>query len=196
MLRSGTIKTLGALVIAMSLGTLILLWMEPNLPAQPKIPLAAVGDNVAPANYDFIHKIDVPMQHIKWRNVIVHDAGADGPGIPHRCHFLIGTAGQYGDGVIVTTKLWQQQNTGNHIHVPGFAFEDQSVGVCLLSDSRQTAPTRRQLAALIHVVRGLQVTCQIPPDRVYLHSELSDDGCPGQHFQARTFRKRLIPATR
>lgn len=194
MLRSGTIKTLGALVVALSVGALVLLWLE-RLPARPEVPLQAVTGRT-PAEHAIIHRTDVPLQHIKWRNVIVHDIGKDGPAIAEQCHFLIGSAEKYGDGAIVSTRLWRLQKAGAHIYVPGHSFEDSSIGVCLLVDSRRSAPTRRQLAAAIHVVRGLQVTCQIPPDRVYLHSELGEQGCPGRHFQGRTFRDRLIPATR
>ena len=195
MLQSGTIKTLGVLIVALSIGTLILLWME-RPAAQPDVPLQAVGGRDVKANLDFIHRIDVPFQYIKWRNIIVHDSGGHAPGIAGRCHFLIGNSSQYGDGAIVTTKLWRQQQTGNHIFVPGYAFEDQSVGVCILAEKPGAAPTRRQLAALIRVARGLQVVCQVPADRVYLHSELGDDGCPGKRFPTRTFRDRLISAAR
>jgi len=194
MLRSGTIKTLGALVVALSVGALVLLWLE-RLPAQPEVPLQAVN-GLTPAGHAVIHETDVPLQAIKWRNVILHDIGKHGPAIAEQCHFLIGSADQYGDGAIVPTRRWRLQKAGDHIHVPGHSFEECSVGVCVLVDSRRVAPTRRQLAAVIHVVRGLQLACHIPPDRVYLHSELGEQGCPGGRFQGRAFRDRLIPATR
>jgi hypothetical protein len=197
MLRSGTIKTLGALVAAMSVGTLVLLWME-TIPAQPRVPLPlqAVRNARAEPGLGIIHQTDVPLQYIRWRNVVVHDAGADGPAVAGRCHFLIGSAEEHGDGTVISTRLWRRQRPGRHIYVPGYAFENESIGVCLLNDYGQAGPSRRQLAALVQLLRGLQVTCQIPPDRVYLHSELGKPGCPGEHFPAEALRGRLIPATR
>ncbi len=196
-LRSGTIKTLGALVAALSVGAAMLLWME-TVPARVEVPLplqAVDADDVRP-ELGIIHQTEIPLQYIKWRNIVVHDAGRDGPGIVRRCHFLIGNGESFGDGAIASTRLWRLQKEGGHIHVPGTAFDSESIGVAVLCDTRRTAPTRRQLAALIHLVRGLQVTFQIPPARVSLHSDWGEPGCPGDRFPARAFRSALLPATR
>jgi len=197
MVRSGTIKTLGLLVAALSVGTFVLLLIESG-PARPTVPLSlqALGENAPKAELAFIHKTEVPLQYIKWRNVVVHDRGADGEAVPDHCHFLIGSEEKFGDGAIVRTRLWQLQKQGRHIYVPGHSFDSESIGVCLLHDCRRGAPTRRQLGALIHLVRALQMTCQVPADRVYLHSELGGGDCPGEHFPARAFRSRLLRARR
>jgi hypothetical protein len=198
MLSSGTAKTLGALVAALSAGTLLLWWME-TIPAEPNVPLPlqALGPDAPSSRLRFIHRTEVPLQYIKWRNIVVHDAGQDGPKTVQRCHFLIGDGPErFGDGAIVATRLWRLQKSGGHTYVPGHSFDDESIGICLLGDCRKDEPSQRQIGALIYLVRALQATCQTPADRVYLHSELADPGCPGENFPARRFRRGLIPATR
>lgn len=197
MLRSGTIKTLAALVAALSVGTAVLLLMETG-PAKVDVPLPlrALDDSDTQGELTCIHQTEIPIQYLKWRNVVVHDAGCDGEAAQRRCHFLIGSEDKFGDGRIVSTHLWKSQQAGRHVNVPGTAFDAESIGVRVLSDTRREAPTRKQLAALIHLLRGLQVTFQIPPERVSLHSDWDQPNCPGQEFPVQALREGLIPATR
>ena len=191
------IRTLALLVASMTLGTLALRMLE-TPPARPAVvvDLRAVENDSARPELAMLRQTDVPLQFIKWRNVVVHDAGRDGPAAAEGCHFLIGGADGFGDGAIRPTRRWRQQLDGRHILVPGFDFNANSVGVCLLCDTRRQRPTRRQLGALVRLVRALQLTCSISPDHVYLHSELGEPGCPGEGFPAESFRGRLLPAPR
>jgi len=140
-----------------------------------------------------VRDTDVPLQYIKWRNIIVHDAGRDGPGIVEGSHFLVAADP---DGLVRATALWRQQRSGNHILVPGYSFNDNSIGVCLARDCRASAPTREEFAALVNLVRALQMTFQIPDDHVYLHSDLGTRDCPGRYFPVEPFRVRLIRSGR
>jgi len=199
MVGSGTIKTLAALVGAMTLATAILIWME-TPPACPtvQLPLEVLRQGRWRPELAIIHQTDpgIRVQSLKWRNVIVHDHGRDGSAVTAGCHFLIGRGQRFADGEIHATGLWRRQQEGRHVRVPGHLFNADSIGVCLLADCRQVPPTRRQFQALVDLIRALQVTCEIPRDHVYLHRELGEAGCPGRHFPAAAFREGLIPSAR
>jgi hypothetical protein len=189
MVRSGTIKTLGALVAAMTLGTWALIWME-TAPARPAVPLPlqATGPNGSAPFLGLLRETEVPIQYIKWRNIVVHDA-RDGAETVRGCHFLVGE-----NGDVRAAGLWKRQEDGRHVVVPGFSYNGNSVGVCLTPGGG--APTARQLAALVGLVQELQAALQIPRDRVYLHRDLAQTSCPGPEFPADTFRQSLLNSSR
>ena len=197
MVSSGRIKTLAALLLALSAGAGLLNWMETD-PARPTVPLPleAVASEGINALGNIVHDTGVPLLYIKWANVVIHDAGRDGPDIAHGCHFLIGSRDGYGDGAVVPTRRWQLQRDGEHVNVPGYSYNQNSIGICLLADSRQAAPTPKQFASLLELVRSLQVTLQIPRDQVYLHADLAEAGCPGRDFPAERFRHGLMRSAR
>ena len=189
-----------ALVAALTVGTGVLLWME-TAPARPTVPLPLQVVQSAQDNgmLAVVRTAQVPLQYIKWSggSVVVHDLGRDSPAIAGGCHFLIGSAAQFGDGEVRATSRWLQQRDGNHVEVPGFSFNTNSVGICLLTDFGRSGPTARQWKGLVGLIRAIQITCEIPSDRVYLHSDLGRAGCPGGEFPAGVeLRKQLIPAAR
>lgn len=197
MARSGTIKTLAALVAALTIGTWALIWME-TAPARPMIgtPLVAEGATPSPVQrVPAIYQTDVPLQ-FKWRNVVIHDISRDRADIVRNCHFVIGNAEHYGDGEIMVTPRWKRQDEGRHIVVPGFNYNADSIGICLLADGGKAPPTPKQMQALTNLVRNLQMAFQLRADYVYLHSDLGDPRptCPGQFFPASEFRARLLPS--
>ncbi|MDY7011857.1 MAG: hypothetical protein SVV80_14085, partial [Planctomycetota bacterium] len=145
------ITTLAALVVAMVVGSLVLIKME-TPPARPPVLLRADASDGTGAGFSpnrshveqavLIRQTDVPVQPIKWRNIILYDTsddqntsltGQDAGG----CHFLIGTsetpgtpAGLFGDGVVRSTNLWRQQLNGNHVRVGGQPYNDEnSIGI-------------------------------------------------------------------
>lgn len=189
------IKTLALLVASMSLGTLIL-WLMETDPARPSPPvnLRAVEKGPYGAELTVVEQTKVPLQSVKWRNIIVHDAGRGGLQVAQGCHFVVGNSRRVGDGIVQATKLWRRQVDGRHIDVPGYDFNANSVGICVLCDGRRAGPSAKQFNALVALVRALQVSCSIGPDHVYLHSQLGEPGCPGGRFPAEAFRRKLLPA--
>ena len=208
--RSRTVKTLLALMATMFVGACVLYMVE-TPPACLPLRADSTGEKVGKSDpgrsgqVAAIRQTDVPIQYIKWCNIILHDfagsvrsgrVGLDRDDSVGGCHFLIGTSGMFGDEVIRPTRLWRRQLDGKHIVVPGFSYNENSIGIRLLCDTDRQSPTSKQMAALTDLVRALQVTCQIPSDRVYLHSELGAPGRPGRFFPVELFRSRLITATR
>lgn len=199
MAGSRTIKTLATLIASLAVGTFVLVLME-TPPARPPVPLSLQADRHRPgqAEMDAVCLVDdgVNIQYIKWRNIIVHDSSQLGPEIVNRCHFLIGRGDSLRDGAIQPCMLWRQQVEGDHIRVPGFSYNSNSIGVCLLGNARAEPHTQAQMTSLVNLIRALQITCQIPRDHVYLHSELSEADCPGGRLSAKALRDRLIPSAR
>lgn len=193
-MRSGTIKTLVALVASMTLGAALLLAME-TAPARPTVPLPLQATSGSMPEMTAVRTVDpqIGIQYVKWRNVVIHDTTRDGLAVAEGCHFVVGSAGRIGEGVVKPTKLWYQQADGRHIDVPGGDYDAHSIGICVLTDGR-SGPTEKQMVALANLIRTLQAACQIPPERVYLHSDLAQDGCPGRHFPAESLRRTLLPA--
>ena len=186
MLGSRPIKTLTALLISMTIGAFALMVLE-TAPVRPTAQhLAAVS---SPAGHPgkIIRGTSVPLQPIKWRNIIVHGSEAEPPDIAERYHFLI-----HRDGRMAGTTLWKRQLAGHHVYVPGRDFNADSIGVCVMGDFSRSGPPRAQFAALMDLVRALQPMFSISADRVYLHSELDPYArSPGAAFPAETFNRSL-----
>jgi hypothetical protein len=196
MLGSGTIKTLAALVGAMAVGTAVLIAME-TAPARPvvPIPLRLRGDDTS-IDGNLVRSTRSPLLYQKWRNIVIHDIGRDGADATRGCHFLISRSDSPSDGSIRPTNLWLDQQNGDHIYMPGFSYNENSIGICLVADTSRSGPSSQQMKALVRLVSTLQASCQIPRDRVYLHSDLGEDGCPGQFFPKDEFREELLRPAR
>ncbi len=191
MVGSGTIKTLAALVGAMAIGTAVLIAME-TAPARPVVSIPRLTqDQDTGIDFALISNTRVPLMYPKWRNIVIHDVGRDGANATKGCHFVIGRLDNPNDGSIRPTSLWADQQDGDHIYMPGFSYNENSVGICLMSDSSRAAPSGSQMKALVRLVRTLQDSCQIPRDHVYLHADLGEDGCPGHFFPKDDFREEL-----
>jgi hypothetical protein len=191
MLRSGTIKTLATLLAAMIFGTALLIWME-TAPARPlvPVPLQALKNSESVAELELVRGTQAPLAYHKWRNIIVHDLSRE-MGVAKGCHFVIG--GPDGkDAVARATGLWLNQQDGNHITMPGFSYNQTSIGICLAVNTNKAMPTGAQRKALVNLVRTLQAQFEVPADHVYLHSDLGENGCPGGFFSSEEFRSQLI----
>jgi len=178
----------------MSLGAYVLILMETD-PATPTGP-APLWAGVSPSDdpvFGLIRGTTIPLQPVKWTNIVIHDSMCRRGATVRQCHFVIGAGGRYPDGKVMATGLWDRQAEGNHVHVPGFDFNANSIGICLLVAPGESFPTPRQERMLVRLVRALQVTLEIPRDHVYLHRELGDSDCPGAQLEAGAFRGKLVP---
>jgi len=204
--RSRTITTLAVLVVAMGAGAFVLVLME-TPPARPPVLQASPTDEQdAGTNSDkshtelaaLIRRTSVPVQPITWRNIVLYDAADNLTGRNKGCHFLIVASGVPGDGAVRSTDRWRGQLDGNHVLSGGYPYKNEnSIGIGLFCDTSLASPTSGQMSALTDLVRALQVICQIPSDRVYLHSnEPGTPGRLGRFFPLETFRGRLVTARR
>lgn len=181
MAGSRTIKTLTVLLAAMTVGAFSLMVLEtaPIPPASANLAALKGGSVTLGA----VEQTTVPLQTMIWRNIIVHTSGLERRDIARDCHFVIE------GGEIKATDRWKRQTSGNHIYVPGFDYDANSIGVCVIGDFSSRAPGNDQLQALATLVRALQQRLRITNDRVYTYRELvPSSASPGDAFPADFFK--------
>jgi len=189
MASSRTIKTLTALLAAMTVGVFTLMLMETE-PYQPPVSLAALGAGTAPAAV--ISDTEAPIHANRWRNIVVRATGAESADVIEQCHFVL-TSDDSGRTVLASTALWRAQQTGRQAHHLGEQFNTASVGVCLVGDFSTDPPTAEQFNELMTLVKCLQKNFHIGHDRVYLLGDIDPlSRSPGDAFPARAFEQHLI----
>ena len=191
MAGSRTIKTLSALVGAMTVGAVLLMALETD-PIRPRpetlITLAAHRSPVGELSIE----PQVPIQPVKWRHAIVHAAEWPDSRLARGCHFIIAA-----DGSVKPTRLWQEQRDGRHISIAGRDFNADSIGICLIGDFSSRRPSSEQFRSLVRLMRKIQQACSIPADHVYLRSDLdARSRLPGKAFPAQPFAEYLLRSIR
>lgn len=170
MAGSRTIKTLTALLIAMTIGSFLLMLLASG----PTTPGTAVAMITVPSD-DILKVIQdrkYPLRQ-NWQMVVVHSSNAEPADFAKRCHFIIDA-----NGNLSRTDLWARQMDGNHVYIYGADWNSVSIGVLVISD-----PSKKRLQAqsdtLEKLVDGLCQTCKIPESKIYRHAQLQDspDGC-------------------
>ncbi len=195
MARSRTIKTLAVLVGAMTFGAFALLVFQPE-PIKQHIKSLTATMSSSQTLESFIRDTSVPVQDMKWMNIIVHSS-ASGGDIEDNCHFVL----MYDDDgekvTIAATDRWKKQLEGNHIEVPGLNYNATSIGVCMRGDYSENPPSDEMYNTLLKLVWQLQRECNISGDHVYLYSDLvRGSDSPGRRFPKRPFDLSLIRPNR
>jgi hypothetical protein len=187
--RSRTIKSLAALVMAMTVGTFVLMLLE--LQADPlRSPVEPLSAVAAPrADFEWVLSgTKVPVQLLKWRNVIVHSAPDPDGTLPTGCHFLVQQHPDDSGSYVIATARWRHQVDGRHVAVPGYDYNRNSIGICLIGDFSSRPPERDQFDAVVGLVRELRRYCRISSDHVYLGKQLPlRRKSPGDAFPAALF---------
>lgn len=115
-------------------------------------------------------------------------------------HFLVGNGTGSYDGEIEVLERWPQQLQGAHVggSYPGEDGEkkfwnDIAIGISLVGNFEESAPTAAQMDALRRLVRYLVEEYDIPVGRVVGHREFPGQHtkCPGARFSTEDFRERL-----
>jgi hypothetical protein len=196
--RSRTIKTLSALLGAMTVGSFVLLALETS-PARTGAEVPSLTARSAGETLEFDHGIitdtKIPVQPAKWSSIVIHDGVCDAKGNPvGGSHFIVyGAGAAVPEGTVRATSRWQEQADGAHVFLAGQNLNSSSIGVCLAGDLSVAALTPRQMNALAALVQDLQRQLGIGAERVYLHSDLTGGHCPGDFFPVDEFRSRLLP---
>lgn len=178
MAGSRMVKTLVALVVAMTVGALALILMETD-PIIPAVTRAVLIE--APNDFHAV-AIDADAPLNDWRNIIVHSAVDKNSTVARGSHFII-----MPDGTARDSGLWRRQETGTHVSRPRQGWNNDSVGICLIGDFSRITPTASQYKMLVSLTRKLQKAFHIAPDNVYL---------AGQIGQIRTSPQRAFPSQR
>jgi hypothetical protein len=144
-----------------------------------------------------------------WRAIIVHHSATDfgNAAIFDKWHrernhwegvgydFVIGNGTDSGDGQVEVTFRWQKQIPGAHCGgtANNWANKD-GVGICLVGNFNNTAPTSRQIQSLLKLIRFLRKRYGIPTSRIYGHqttpgARVTD--CPGRNLSITRLRSML-----
>ncbi|MCK5114311.1 MAG: N-acetylmuramoyl-L-alanine amidase [Phycisphaerae bacterium] len=180
-----TTRVLGALLVSMTLGALLLMLMESDPPRPSQSDRASIAGSVLGQHASVSRK---------WRRVIIHSAADSNSNLPARCHFVIEPkADSQGLGVR-STELWKRQKPGYHALVAADRdYNADSIGICLVGDFSKNQLSQGQFDALVALVRDLQRSCTIDGDSVYLYSQLdAQSGSPGRNFPVADFDASLL----
>lgn len=186
MFSARTGKVLASLLVAMTIGALLLMLMESEPPRPSESDLAGVQATVLG---------ETQSLSSAWRRIVVHASEGGKDTLPNRCHFIVRSTPDAEGRWIVPTSLWRQQTPGQHIYVPEKDYNADSIGICLMGRFDEVPPGREQLQALVRLVRELQRSCSIPAEGVYLRRQLHDQPpLPGNAFPVGTFDRLLLRA--
>ena len=177
-----TTKVLGALLVAMTIGALLLMAMESEPPRPSSNALASIRSSAV---------VGLGEVSRKWRRIVLHSSPDGKDSLPQRCHFVISAKPDANGLWVRPTALWKKQVPGHHVYVKGHDFNSDSVGICLIGDFSRQGPSAEQFEALLAVVRSLQNKCGITPESIYLSSELKSGSRPGLAFPVGEFKSRL-----
>ncbi|MBX3414569.1 MAG: N-acetylmuramoyl-L-alanine amidase [Pirellulales bacterium] len=95
-------------------------------------------------------------------------------------HFVIGNGRPMPDGLVEPTFRWREQLHG--AHAGDAEHNDLGIGICLVGNFEETAPTPLQVKACRQLVSVLAEEYEIAPENVVGHSQLKATACPGRLF--------------
>jgi N-acetylmuramoyl-L-alanine amidase len=101
--------------------------------------------------------------------------------------FVIDNGNGGADGQVEVGYRWRQQEVGAHTgKTPGNAYNEFGIGICLIGDFTDHAPSPKQLAALNGLVRYLSQTYHISPQNIIGHRDApgAHTECPGDVLYA------------
>ena len=134
-----------------------------------------------------------------WSTIILHHSATPGGSVAsidaaHRAkkdragnpwlgigyHFVIGNGRQMADGEVQPTFRWLKQLAG--AHAGDRQQNERGIGICLIGNFEQAAPTARQIEAVRDLTRILSRRYAISRERVLRHQDIQATACPGRLF--------------
>ena len=146
-----------------------------------------------PWRYIIIHHSATPSGTVEAIAQFHRDRGLQDAGY----HFIINNGRSRGtrDGEISPTSRWTGQMPGAHTSVANHPeFNTEGIGICLIGNFEQHAPTPAQMTSLHLLVLALRDRCNIPLERILGHGDVKETRCPGRLFQMEPFLMDLRTA--
>ena len=109
-------------------------------------------------------------------------------------HFVIGNGSGMPDGEIESTFRWKQQIHG--AHSGSTVHNANGIGICLIGNFQQDAPTEKQLSAVSKLIRQLTVRYKIPGSLVIGHNTVKPTACPGRNFPLQDVIRKSVSELR
>jgi LysM repeat protein len=106
-------------------------------------------------------------------------------------HFVIGNGRNMGDGLIGVGNRWKRQIKGGHLYAEW--QNDIAIGICLVGNFEETAPTAKQMESLEALLAWLQTRTNIRKDMIMPHRKLNvkPTVCPGKYFPTEKLLSKL-----
>jgi LysM repeat protein len=171
-----------------------------------EIPVAGISD--APGlSPELKKKLDhISVTPKRWKRIVIHHSGTSLDTVAsmdryHRqerhmenglaYHFVIGNGVRTKDGQIYIGPRWTKQLDGGHLS--SLAQNRVSIGICLVGNFNQRAPSERQLEAVHALVTYLMDRCHVSKRSVYTHRQINvrPTQCPGSKFPTKKFLATL-----
>lgn len=201
--RAGILRTLPLPVTRTDVGT----------ESESRLPVRAPVTPVQTTVLDASERSWLPPGGIRdrWETIVIHHSGSVTGNAAsfdryHRnvrhwdelgYHFVIGNGHGSGDGEIEVGSRWAKQKHGAHCKTPDNYYNAHGIGICLVGDFRLAPPTPAQLSSLTRLVRFLMRECDVPPERVVTHRDVTGKTiCPGAMFPLYTLRQRVLASGR
>ena len=142
----------------------------------------------------------------KWQRIIVHHSATpiDDAVNMHKVHlargmknglayhFVISNGSRKArDGEIYLSNRWKGQLDGGHVKKQ--AWNQTSIGICLIGNFEIRPPTSKQLSALEGLCEYLMKSCNLQANDVTTHTLFHPKHtvCPGKYFSLTGLRRRL-----
>ena len=142
----------------------------------------------------------------KWQRIIVHHSATpiDDAVNMHKVHlargmknglayhFVISNGSRKArDGEIYLSNRWKGQLDGGHVKKQ--AWNQTSIGICLIGNFEIRPPTSKQLSALEGLCEYLMKRCNLQANDVTTHTLFHPKHtvCPGKYFSLTGLRRRL-----
>lgn len=130
---------------------------------------------------DAVHRQQKDSAGNPWLGIGYHFVVGNGHGSGGHLTGGHGASGQsMGDGEVQPTFRWQKQLAG--AHAGRREQNERGIGICLIGDFEQAAPTDKQLASLAALLKTLSTRYSIPPAKVLRHQDVHATLCPGRLF--------------
>lgn len=159
--------------------------------------LSAAGEPQTAADAD--NAFQPPVAARAWKSIVLHHSATPGGSVAaidaaHRqqkdaagrpwlgigYHFVVGNGRGMDDGSVEPTFRWQQQLAGAHAGQRD--ANEQGIGICLIGNFDEQAPTAKQLAATRALLKTLTARYAIGAARVVRHHDVQATLCPGKQF--------------
>jgi hypothetical protein len=195
-----------ALLLSMtSVGGVLYLLQGGPTPRLDGLALPAMVAAAGPSSVEAVFQTRSKVDPSKWKAIVIHHSGSP-YGTParieaeHRAmnldglgyHFIVGNGSGLGNGAVHVGYRWLDQLPGAHVAgSKGDWFNRNSIGICLVGDGRRREFQGEQMARTVELVSSLCDRLGIPPEQVYLHSDLASTDDPGRFFPEAAFREQL-----
>lgn len=126
-------------------------------------------------------------------NAAIYDRAHRRRGMEHGLayHFVIGNGQDSGNGEIEIGNRWLRQLHGGHVRKA--YVNEHGIGICLVGNFENHAPTQKQKTALIGLVNYLNTEVISRKTQFAVHKEIDRNHtvCPGRHFPISEMHRRF-----